>query len=361
MEAQGLKDDTTAEQLTQARKSSLLKALRLATVDNFQGEEAKVIIISLVRSNDERRCGFLKTSNRINVLLSRARHGMYIIGNSHTATSVQMWADVVRILEEQGNIGETLALCCPRHQDKVIQVRTPDDFTLYSPEGGCNKKCGLRLQCGHACVNQCHSGPLHEAVVCLERCPRLKQGCTHPCQKSCGEPCDHKCKHQMPSITLPCGHPSGTIYCYEKQAPETIKCKAKVEVTIPSCKHRVSIQCSELPLKDDYRCTAICGAVLSCGHECRRKCDECNIIRDGSLVDTLHGACLTVCGRDYSICHHSCKSRCHGDEPCPLCQVSDFRAYFSLFRLFLDIKIVTRVNSHPRAEMLTPSSSTGAM
>jgi hypothetical protein len=40
------------------------------------GEEAKVIVVSLVRSNDERKCGFLKTSNRINVLLSRARHGM---------------------------------------------------------------------------------------------------------------------------------------------------------------------------------------------------------------------------------------------------------------------------------------------
>ena len=320
MEAQGIRDDTTAEQLTQARKSSLLRALRLATVDNFQGEEAKVIIISLVRSNDQRRCGFLKTSNRINVLLSRARHGMYIIGNSHTATSVKMWADVVRIFEEHGNIGETLALCCPRHQNRVIQVRTPDDFTLYSPEGGCNKKCSLRLQCGHACVNQCHSRRLHEAVVCLERCPRLKQGCTHPCQKPCGEPCDHKCKQQMPSIALPCGHPSGTIYCYEEQAPETIKCKAKVEITIPSCKHRVSIQCSELPLKEDYRCTATCGAVLSCGHECKGKCDDCNTTRDGILVATLHGECRTVCGRPYSICHHSCKSRCHGEEPCPLCE-----------------------------------------
>ena len=78
MEAHGLKETMTATQITHARKSTLLKALRLATVDNFQGEEAKVIVVSLVRSNDERRCGFLKTSNRINVLLSRARHGMYV-------------------------------------------------------------------------------------------------------------------------------------------------------------------------------------------------------------------------------------------------------------------------------------------
>lgn len=57
-------------------------------MDNFQGEEAKVIVISLVRSNDERKYGFLKTSNRINVLLSRASHGMYIFGNIYTARLV---------------------------------------------------------------------------------------------------------------------------------------------------------------------------------------------------------------------------------------------------------------------------------
>lgn len=37
--------------------------------DNFQGEEAKIVIISFVRSNRERKVGFLKTTNRINVLL----------------------------------------------------------------------------------------------------------------------------------------------------------------------------------------------------------------------------------------------------------------------------------------------------
>ena len=68
------------------QKTTLLKALRIATVDNFQvtssshtlvrlhakssqGEEAKVVVVSLVRSNARNNCGFLKTSNRINVLL----------------------------------------------------------------------------------------------------------------------------------------------------------------------------------------------------------------------------------------------------------------------------------------------------
>ncbi|GAB1217518.1 hypothetical protein ATERTT37_006757 [Aspergillus terreus] len=85
-------------------KSTLLHALRVATVDNFQGEEAKVVVISLVRSNSQNRCGFLRTPNRINVLLSRAQHGMYLIGNSATSRNVDMWGKVLDMLEREGNI-----------------------------------------------------------------------------------------------------------------------------------------------------------------------------------------------------------------------------------------------------------------
>ena len=92
LEAKGLQDpqEISTDGQVQVQKTTLLDAVRIATVDNFQGEEARVIIISLVRSNDERKCGFLKTSNRINVLLSRARHRMYIIGNSDTSRPVSM-------------------------------------------------------------------------------------------------------------------------------------------------------------------------------------------------------------------------------------------------------------------------------
>ncbi|MCJ1396231.1 hypothetical protein MMC18_009120 [Xylographa bjoerkii] len=95
LEAKGLQDDpeTSTDGQVQVQKTTLFNVLKVATVDNFQGEEAKVVVVSLVRSNDERKCGFLKTSNRINVLLSRARHGMYIIGNSDTSRPVPMWAE----------------------------------------------------------------------------------------------------------------------------------------------------------------------------------------------------------------------------------------------------------------------------
>ena len=66
------------------QKKKMSELLRAATIDSFQGEEAKVVIISLVRSSEESKVGFLKTNNRINVLLSRAQHGMYLISNTDT-------------------------------------------------------------------------------------------------------------------------------------------------------------------------------------------------------------------------------------------------------------------------------------
>ena len=55
----------------------------LRTVDNFQGEEATIVIVSLVRnasSGSHGTIGFLKSPNRTNVLLSRAKHGLFMLG-----------------------------------------------------------------------------------------------------------------------------------------------------------------------------------------------------------------------------------------------------------------------------------------
>jgi serine/threonine protein kinase len=57
---------------------------RGATVDQFQGSEADVVIASLVRNNDEKKgrgLGFLADPRRVNVLVSRARHKLVLIGS----------------------------------------------------------------------------------------------------------------------------------------------------------------------------------------------------------------------------------------------------------------------------------------
>ncbi len=56
------------------------------TVDGFQGQERDVILISLVRSNDEGQIGFLKDLRRMNVAMTRARMKLIILGDKSTMT-----------------------------------------------------------------------------------------------------------------------------------------------------------------------------------------------------------------------------------------------------------------------------------
>lgn len=70
---------------------SLLKSIfedmkvRVGTVDGFQGQEEEIVIITLVRSNNERKVGFLADQRRLNVAITRPRRHLCVIGNNfHT-------------------------------------------------------------------------------------------------------------------------------------------------------------------------------------------------------------------------------------------------------------------------------------
>jgi hypothetical protein len=305
-------------------KTTLAKQLRIATVDNFQGEEAKVIVISLVRSNKEKKCGFLRTSNRINVLLSRAQHGMYIIGDSETAAAkVQMWADVLAILARDGNVGSKLELVCPRHPDTSIEVASPDDFNMFSPEGGCDLRCAHRLICGHACLQRCHSEVLHAAVYCREPCPRPMPNCDHACVKVCGDPCLKDCPVDIfiPGRVLPCGHIKEHLPCWISQDVTQFQCQELVQRTVPNCQHQVSEPCHVDVNDKDYICKAKCGISLPCGHGCMKKCEDCRTrVENSPDFKIEHGKCETICGRPYATCQHTCRSLCHDEEKCPPCE-----------------------------------------
>ena len=56
------------------------------TVDGFQGQERDVIMISLVRSNEDGNIGFLRDLRRMNVAMTRARMKLIIIGDAATLT-----------------------------------------------------------------------------------------------------------------------------------------------------------------------------------------------------------------------------------------------------------------------------------
>lgn len=60
------------------------KLISVNTVDGFQGQERDIIIISLVRSNNEGQIGFLSDLRRMNVAITRARMKLIIMGNAET-------------------------------------------------------------------------------------------------------------------------------------------------------------------------------------------------------------------------------------------------------------------------------------
>ena len=59
-------------------------SISVNTVDGFQGQERDIILISLVRSNEQGQIGFLNDLRRMNVAITRARMKLIILGDKAT-------------------------------------------------------------------------------------------------------------------------------------------------------------------------------------------------------------------------------------------------------------------------------------
>lgn len=86
------------------RKDNFFKPYRSAitinTVDGFQGQERDVILISLVRANEEGQIGFLNDLRRMNVAITRARMKLIILGDVSTLTRHTFYAELYRYIED---------------------------------------------------------------------------------------------------------------------------------------------------------------------------------------------------------------------------------------------------------------------
>lgn len=80
-----------------------MKAISINTVDGFQGQERDIIVISLVRSNDEGNIGFLSDLRRMNVAMTRARMKLIIIGDTSTLCPVPFYRTLKQYIEGVDN------------------------------------------------------------------------------------------------------------------------------------------------------------------------------------------------------------------------------------------------------------------
>ena len=331
--------------------------VKVCAVDNFQGEENDIILLSLVRSNEEGRIGFLGESNRICVALSRARKGFYCIGNFNLLNShSKLWKEICDDLRTKQAIGDNLQLICKRHK-AITSARRASDINLCDL-GGCTMTCGDRLDCGHACDKLCHaSDKYHMAGFCSKLCVNACPS-NHRCQSRCHYPAEcPKCK--VPVLkTLTCGHeqpvecgsdPDEAECQFECEeilecghgcqnpcgSPCTEECKVSCKKILP-CGHEKSMFCYRDP--NFFQCNSKCTKLLECGHPCSQKCKEtcqCNTeiekelpckhrIRVLCREKDFEVTCTEKCSRTLE-CGHSCPGICFEDCTLKKCDVKIFK------------------------------------
>lgn len=165
-----------------------------------QGEESDVVIASLVRSNSSGKVGFLKDAERANVLISRARHGLILIGDaSHLshAKGCEHWVRLLRMLAESKAILSGLPAVCQVHGTQAM-LDSPAAFQMHAPQGGCQKMCEQKMACSHTCKLPCHPYDLsHDRIKCSEiMFSYCSEGhdISHRCALVCAQRM-HKCLH----------------------------------------------------------------------------------------------------------------------------------------------------------------------
>ncbi|XP_052100565.1 NFX1-type zinc finger-containing protein 1-like isoform X2 [Mytilus californianus] len=347
---------------------SKFEGVNICVLDNYQGEENEIILLSLVRSNARGDIGFLNRENRICVALSRAKQGLFIIGNSCTLTTKSKhWQTIIRKLQigedisneneafhKYKSFGKALPLYCQNHpSNEGILAESPSDF-MKVKDGGCDLPCEFRLACGHACRYDCH--PLdreHKTYKCNKQCSETcEEG--HSCPKRCHFDSDCqccaittrelKCQHTINlkchvdyseypcptkvTRTLSCGHPAIMECCVD---PSTVLCKSIVEREL-QCGHTAQIKCHVNPKR--HKCDTVLTETRSnCVHEFKRQCHDtsferlnhcrvqiiekrssCDHLIERHCFDTTYEIrvkCSVIVTVNRASCRHEYQKQCH--------------------------------------------------
>ncbi|MBV8083998.1 MAG: AAA family ATPase, partial [Chloroflexi bacterium] len=109
-----------AEQVERLRQAlgrrRFKRSVKIDTVDSFEGREEDIVVISLVRSNERGRIGFLRVPNRLNVAISRAKRLVACIGDSATLRSGEesMYGQLVEAARSTGGWMSAMELVQPQ-------------------------------------------------------------------------------------------------------------------------------------------------------------------------------------------------------------------------------------------------------
>jgi hypothetical protein len=85
----------------------------------------------------------MSAPERLNVLLSRARSCLILIGNAQTfmksRKSKDAFTPFLNFLKDRGHLYDGLPVQCEQHPHKQFLLKNPEDFDIYCPDGGCSE------------------------------------------------------------------------------------------------------------------------------------------------------------------------------------------------------------------------------
>ncbi|VVC44294.1 Hypothetical protein CINCED_3A013372 [Cinara cedri] len=145
--------DQVHELIKHKQESLLIKNIYVSSVDNCSLPECEIVLLSTVHSNKE-DSGFWKHENRICSALTKAKIGLYIIGNmDNLINQCELWNNVKTSLQSLQSIGSELTLECSIHKGTLSKVSKAEDFINRK----CPRPCLQQLKCNHYCQSICHT------------------------------------------------------------------------------------------------------------------------------------------------------------------------------------------------------------